>query len=219
VEPAYAARVSLDHQYSYPAPLDSAPSLPHAARAADDLLLLAPRQEPPAGFESTVVSLLPTVPPPSGSAPSAPDARRFLRRRWPATAAAIITALVVGVAIAQARTADDRDLADRYRQTLATSSGRSLHALVIQTDTGARAGTLFLYEGSPSWVLVSVTAAPTGGPYRMVVVSRDGATNAIGTCRMRDGTGTAAYRLDMPVSAVSAVQLISPEGLPLTARD
>jgi predicted anti-sigma-YlaC factor YlaD len=92
--------------------------LEELSSVADDLLLLAPTQEPPVGFESRVLEELEER---SGR----PERRR--RRPLIAVAAAAVAALVTASAMWLAFD-DDRDLADRYRETLAVANGKYLTA-------------------------------------------------------------------------------------------
>jgi Putative zinc-finger len=114
---------------------------------ADELLMLAPVHEPPVGFESRVIDAL-------GLQQRAP--RRRLARRlllWlgpPVAAAAVTAAVLVGVYH------DDHVTAERYRTTLEQADGKYFQAEPLQDGTGAEAGIAFGYQGSPSWMLVTV---------------------------------------------------------------
>lgn len=202
------------------------------SRAVDELLLLAPATEPPAGFESAVMSRLGGLPARARRRPwrHVPESRGATvsdprpRRRMPgrALAPALAVVLALGIAAGSAalvwwRTADDRNLAAQHRQALEVADGRYLRAAAMTTHSGVRAGTVFLYQGNPSWVLVTIAMAPTDGPYEMVLVSRDGGTYSIGVCQVTAGTGTASYRLNRPVSSIAAVRLTGPGGARLDA--
>ena len=99
------------------------PTAPTAARhveklseVADELLLLAPRREPPVGFESRVL----------GGVLPAPQPKR--RRRWRlvlAPAAAAVAAAVIVLAIV----APDLRLASHYRHTLDTAARQGVRVL------------------------------------------------------------------------------------------
>lgn len=204
------------------------------ARAADTLLLLAPRVEPPAGFETRVIATLEAHPPAAERSwhraslsrrvrgwltrtstrepgPTARRPRPSRRFRLAAGAVAMaVAAFAGGAAVTERRTADDRRLAEHYRQTLAVADGRYLSAIPLTAGDGTRAGSVFLYQGNPSWLLVSVTTAPADGAYRMTILDRAGSLHYAGTCRIVDRTGTAGYRLPVPVSNVAEVQLHAP---------
>jgi hypothetical protein len=113
---------------------------------ADQLLMLAPVQEPPAGFESRVIEALGLQ-----RRPPRRVTRRLLLRLGPPLAVAAATAVAL-VAVYH----DDRVTAERYRETLAQADGRYFEAEPLRDETGARAGVVFAYQGAPSWVLVTV---------------------------------------------------------------
>ncbi len=168
--------------------------------------------------------------------PAAPPAGRhrpaFWRRRprrparWPrlhirpalAAALAIVVAAVLAGSAVYWRAGEDRQLAEQYRHTLTVADGRYLTAATLTTDAGVVAGTVFLYEGRPSWVLASVRAAPADGAYAMTVIDRDGVPHPVGVCSVARGYGTSGYALYMHVADVAAVHLRGPGGELLTAR-
>jgi hypothetical protein len=121
-------------------------------QVADELLTVAPAQEPPAGFESRVVEAMGLGERPPGRR----RARRLRLRRLtlrvgPALATAAVTAFVmVGVYH------DDHQTAERYRATLAEANGHSFQAETLKDLSGARGGVAFGYDGSPSWLLLTV---------------------------------------------------------------
>jgi hypothetical protein len=193
--------------------------LAELARAADAVLLLAPPVDPPPGFESGVLARLRAD---AGAASArgrsgrpwvAAIRRRLPRAPWlrPAVAfgVAVVLAAGGGVQAAQWRSADDRRLAEHYRETLAVADGRYLKALRMTTVDGQSAGTVFLYQGNPSWLLVTISSAPADGAYEVLAVDRNGAVHPSGTCQVYDRRGTAGYHLDIPVAAVTRVQLRS----------
>jgi Putative zinc-finger len=130
----------------------------------DELLMLAPVQEPPAGFESRVIDAL-------GFQRRAP--RRRLARRllvWlgpPVLAAAVTAAVLVGVYH------DDRVIAERYRTTLEQADGKYFQAGPLRDGTGADAGVAFGYQGRPSWILVTVDPGHRDQVASAELVTRD----------------------------------------------
>jgi hypothetical protein len=116
------------------------------SRVSDELLMLAPVQEPPVGFESRVVEAL--------APPKRPGRRlggRILLRLAPAVAAAAVTAAAL-IAVYH----DDRVTADRYREALEVADGSYFQAEPLVDRTGAEAGVVFGYQGDPSWLFVLV---------------------------------------------------------------
>jgi hypothetical protein len=190
--------------------------LEQLATVADGLLLLTPPAEPPAGFEAAVIARI--------AAPADPTGERHqpvrLRRRMVALAAGVLAAAlaggVAGATVTREQGADDRTLAEQYRQVLSVADGQYMRAVHLTTDSGADVGTIFLYQGRPSWILASVADAPENGAYDMVVTYADGTKHTAGVCRVAGGTGTTAYQLRKPATDIAAITLTGPGGRRLT---
>jgi hypothetical protein len=173
----------------------------------DELLLLAPEHEPPAGFETRVLTAL--------------TDRGPLRRRratWlAAAAAAVLVALGSATAVTRWVDADDRRLAEQYRQTLQVADGSYLRAAVLTSGSGSGAGHVFAYQGKPSWVFMTVEGAPSGD-YDVTLVTRDGRVHSIGECWVRDGRGSWGTTVDAPVDAIDRIEMSGDGGPTLTAE-
>jgi hypothetical protein len=143
-----------------------------SSQIADELLMLAPIQEPPAGFESRVVEAM-------GLQGSAPRRRRvrWLSLRWlgPRLGPALATAAVTAAALI-AVYHDDHQTAERYRESLAQAGGRYFQAEPLAEENGDRGGVAFGYEGSPSWILLTVDPAHRDAVTRGELLTRDGRT-------------------------------------------
>jgi hypothetical protein len=137
---------------------------------ADELLEMAPVQEPPAGFESRVVEAMGL----QGPRPRRRPARR-LNARWlaPRLGPALATAAVTAAALI-AVYSDDHQTAERYRDTLAQADGRYFQAEALTDERGSRGGVAFGYEGSPSWLLVTVDRSHRFAVARAELLTRDG---------------------------------------------
>jgi len=138
---------------------------------ADELLVLAPVEEPPAGFESRVVEAMGLENPPRRRL------ARWLSPRWlaprvgPALATAAVTAAVlVGVYH------DDHQTAGRYHEILDQAGGQYFQAEPLRDENGARSGVAFGYEGSPSWLLLTVNPAHRTDVKSAELLTRDGRT-------------------------------------------
>ena len=177
------------------------------AGLADQLLLLAPAAEPPAGFESRVLDQLPTK-------QHSPRARRpRLAFAAGAFAAALATALLL-----IAFFADDRRLADDYRDVLAASGGRSLSVTALHDGNGAGAGHVLVFDGEPSWVFVTVTPDRIRR-YRCEVVTRDGRRIPMTWAAADRRTGSWGGATPVPLSDIRAVELRDRDGgEPIVAR-
>jgi hypothetical protein len=129
---------------------------------ADELLMIAPVQEPPVGFESRVIDAL------GLKRPRRRLSRGLLTWLGPPVAAAAATAVaLVGVYH------DDHVTAERYRTTLEAANGRYFDAEPLRDGTGAEAGVAFGYQGEPSWMLVTVDPGHRGQVASAELVTRD----------------------------------------------
>jgi hypothetical protein len=199
------------------------------ARAADDLLLLVPEREPPPGFETAVAQRIANLADPRSRrrrparlTGRLPRPAGTVSRRRPARALRLAAATVVlaisaagGAAAAYWQAASDRHLADRYRQTIAASGYPTTTA--VTSTSGTVVGHLFLYQASPSWVMVAITDAPQPGDYTMVVRTTSGRSYSVGVCAVTGRSGIAGYALTVPVTQIAAIELNRP-GIRLTAR-
>jgi hypothetical protein len=173
------------------------------SQVADELLVLAPIQEPPAGFESRVVAAM-------GLQRSAPRRRlaRWLSPRWlaprlgPAMATAAITAAVL-IAVYH----DDHQTAERYRESLAQAGGQYFQAEPLADETGARGGTAFGYEGSPSWVLLTVAPAHRDAVTTGELATRDGRTIALPSLKL-DRNGSWGGSIPVKLYRVASIRLL-----------
>jgi hypothetical protein len=167
--------------------------LERATDTVDELLLLAPAHEPPAGFDAQVLARLD------------PGGARH-RRRWPLAAAAALLVAALGAGVTWWVTADDRNVADRYRETLATAHGSYMKAAPLDSN-GTRAGYVFAYQGAPSWMFVFVENGPSGD-HEVLAVTTDGRRVDIGHCTVEDGKGSWGRTIDVPVNAIDKVELV-----------
>jgi Putative zinc-finger len=174
--------------------------LAELAEVADELLLLTPSREPPVGFESRVVGRL------TGRPPTA-------RRRWlvAMAAAAVLAAALTAIGFHLA-TDQDREVAARYRHTLQQANGRYFGALPLRDTGGHRAGNVFGYEGSPSWVFVTVSSPSGSGAYTVQVTTRDGKRLQLGTLTVTDGRGSWGRALPVALRDIVRLRLVNDRG-------
>ncbi len=128
---------------------------------ADELLLLAPHREAPVGFESRVLNEL--LPPPQ------PKRRRRLRLVLAPAAAALAAAAIVLAIVSP-----DLRLASHYRHTLDQANGREFESYALRGPGDTHVGTVFSYEGSPSWVHIDVDPGASSGLTQAELVTDDG---------------------------------------------
>jgi hypothetical protein len=170
------------------------------SQVADELLLLAPVQEPPAGFESRVVEAMGLE-------------RRPRRRRWfspsrlaprlgPALAAAAVTAAAL-IAVYQ----DDRQTADRYRAVLDQATGQYFLAERLADGTGAQGGVAFGYEGRPSWLFITVNPAHRDDVTRAELLTQGRRTIPLRSFAL-DRRGSWGGAIPVKLSGVSSIRLL-----------
>jgi hypothetical protein len=213
------------------------------ADLVDEMLTLAPVGEPPAGFESRVMSRL---------APEAKPRRETVREstgressgrettgwetvrepRWPRprrpsrrTAGrlalwAATTAAVAGLAAGTVwwRTAQDRELAADYRHTLAVAHGNGLSAAPLMSTVGTETGTVFAYQGKPSWLYVTFRTAPIRGSYNTCLVTKDGRRFPLRTFQARPDSVGWGSTIRVPVEDISTLEFTLSGNTLMTAR-
>src|SRR5947208_332496 len=181
----------------------------------DDLLLLAPSHEPPAGFASrTLARMTPPSPQPRRSA------RRALRRTagkhpWMArlaVAAAVAAALALGAGAVYQGTSGDRRLADSYRAVLAQGHGSFFAAAPLKSPAGTL-GSVFGYQGQPSWLFVTLNK-PTAQPehYEVQLVTRDGRHLSLGETVLGGTHRTWGAQIPVQLTQVSQLRFEAASG-------
>jgi Putative zinc-finger len=175
------------------------------SEVADDLLMVAPVQEPSAGFESRVVAAMGL-----GDGASRQKRAKWRSPRWltlrigPVVATAAVTAAaMVGVYH------NDHETAQRYRDTLAEANGRSFQAQRLTDEAGGRAGVAFGYEGSPSWLLLTVDPGHRDSVTRAELTTRDGRTIPLRSLRL-DAQGGWGGAIPVKLYDVASVRLLGP---------
>jgi hypothetical protein len=173
-------------------------ALSQLSQVTDELLVVAPVEEPPAGFETRVVEAMGLEKRP----------RRWPSLRWlaprigPALAAAAVTAAVfVGVYH------DDRQTAAEYRGILDQAGGQYFQAGKLKDETGAKGGVAFGYEGTPSWLLVTVNPAHRGDVKTAELVTRGGRTIPLRSFRL-DRRGSWGGAIPVKLYKVRWVRLL-----------
>jgi hypothetical protein len=179
-------------------------ALEELSEVTDELLLLVPEHEPPPGFESRVLARVAPSPSPS----AAPRRRLRPRRALVGALAAAAVAAVAATAITLNATSDDRRLAGHYRQTLAQAHGSSFEAARLLTPSGARAGVVFGYRGSPSWIFVDVERPYRSGGYAAELTLTSGRRVPLPSVRVDPATGSTGRAIPVDLRQVAAVRLV-----------
>ncbi|HEX5993821.1 MAG TPA: hypothetical protein VFY84_01630 [Jiangellales bacterium] len=183
--------------------------LEELSRVADEVLLITPEREPPAAFEKVVLDRI------SASAPKPRTARRWFARPALQLAAAAIFALA-GAGIAWQSTADDRELAAGFRETLEVANGRYFVAAPLIDSGGAEVGHVFIYDGDPSWVFAVLGPEPAPGTYE-VVVTTAGRSQPVATCEVETTGCGGGGTVDAGVTTIQDVRLVAADGSSYTA--
>jgi hypothetical protein len=169
---------------------------------ADALVSLAPEREPPAGFEARVLERLAVR-----RAPARP--RRLRLRRLGLAAAALAGAAAAAIALVLA-TGPDRRLASQYRAALDGAHGKYFQSARLRAPDGRRVGTVFAYQGSPSWLFYVLDGRYRTGIYREQLVTRSGTTLRLPPFRLVRATWGVA--IPVPVRDVAVVRLTRASG-------
>jgi Putative zinc-finger len=178
----------------------------------DELLQLAPASDPPVGFASRVLAEVAKPPQRRGIQP---PARRW---QWLATAAAaVVLAATLGAGSVLLATSGDRRLADSYQAVLAQGRGAYFLAAPLRGPQG-RVGTVFGYQGQPSWVMVTLQPSiQEEGRFQVQVVTRDGRYLSLGDATLGGAKGTWGGQLPVDLSAVRELRFIRSDGRPAFA--
>jgi hypothetical protein len=131
---------------------------------ADELLLLAPAHEPPAGFESRILARL---------GERGKTRGRKLRKVLGIAAIALLAGGIAGGGVFWNLRAD-RDIASRYRQVLALANGEYFGAVLLHDVHGARRGLLFGYQGDTSWLFLTIDGPLDSRNYRAELITKEG---------------------------------------------
>ena len=166
----------------------------------DELLLLAPEAEPPHGFEERVLARI--VPP-------KPQRRTFGRRLLrPALAAAAGAAIASAILVVNY--GDDHKLANEYRQALAAADGSRFVAMPLRDGAGVKRGSVSLYQGKPSWLVIALSPGQRQAVTGAELVSRAGRRVSLPGFALRGGVW--GGRLPIGLAQVASVQLTGPGG-------
>jgi Putative zinc-finger len=166
----------------------------------DELLLLAPSAEPPVGFESLVVDRLGV------------DSRKRRRRKGTLVAAAAVLLVLLSTTATYFVGGGDRELADSYRETLKIANGKYVAAHPLTDQSGVRAGYIFGYQGSPSWIFCVVSSRRSTKTYEIEVSSEDGRSWELGETHVNQSEATWGGSLPIPLHDVEEIKLVTQSG-------
>jgi Putative zinc-finger len=178
----------------------------------DELLLLAPEHEPPAGFELRVLERL-----------GRPDRRR--RPAWPrlrgrrvAILAALGAALAAGSGAATGvltATRDERLLGRQMQAVLARANGKYLAVSELRDPAGREVGLVYHYGGRTSWIFVTLERPLPPGRYVATLVTRTGATSELGRFELDSGDRSLGSTARLDLRQVTHMRLREEGGGPV----
>lgn len=170
---------------------------------ADDLLLLVPPREPPAGFESGVLEQV------DRQGRGAPPSRW---RRILVSATALLVAAAGSAAGLYLATGEDRELAQHYRDALEQADGRYFGGIALLDERLQRVGTIFGYEGDPTWVVVVLDVPGESGEYEVVLVTWERERVPLGSLELIGGSGSWGRAIPLSLRDVAGVRLVNASG-------
>lgn len=184
----------------------------------EGLLDLLPAAEPPAGFETRVLERIGVATPAPGPArrarvfpfgrrpagQAAPAASRPRQAGWTRrtlAAAAVAIAVVAGGL-------------GGWGLGIGTSSPAStpLSSATLLSASHQTVGKIFLYQGSPRWLYMSVDMPSGDGTVLCQVVSRDGHVTTVGSLRLADGHGYWGSPATGAPGQLTGARLVTPQG-------
>jgi hypothetical protein len=102
---------------------------------------------------------------------------------------------------------DDHQTAERYRATLAEANGHSFQAEPLTDGAGVRSGVAFGYEGSPSWLLLTVDRSHRDAVTRAELRTKDGRTIPLRSLDL-DAQGSWGGAIPVQLYEVASVRLL-----------
>lgn len=188
---------------------------------ADNLIDLVPAAEPPAGFETRVLSAVGAGASPAGRA-------SWWRRTGPRALAAAVLAAAVAAAgwgardliappspsaqITAQRPADDDPGSTAGDAAPVVVAGSRIVQFASLTSNGTRIGQVYAYPGPPSWVYMAVDTDQGDKVVSCQLLYRDGPPVPLGTFQLE--AGYAAWGSPMPADRPlpAGAQLVDEHG-------
>lgn len=171
------------------------------ARAADNLLLLAPALEPPPGFESRVLARIAAAAEPVPLRPSR-------RRLWLGAAAVALVAAMSGVGVAELGHHDSR------RQVTAIAPIAAVRTALAKDPAGRWTCEAVLYGTEPTRMVVSLDRTDGLSAGFTVEAVRAGSpdTVPVGSFSINDGHGSLATTVGLIVDEIQGIRVLDSTG-------
>jgi hypothetical protein len=157
---------------------------------------------------------------PSSPQPRRRASRRALRRtagRRPwvarlAVAASVAAALALGAGAVYQGTSGDRRLADSYRAVLAQGHGSFFAAAPLRSPAGTL-GSVFGYQGQPSWLFATLNQPPAQPEhYDVQLITRDGRHLPLGETVLGGTHRTWGAQIPVTLTQVSQLRFEAASG-------
>ena len=172
------------------------------AAVTDELLVFAPEAEPPPGFEQRVLRAI------APAQPNRPRRARIMGLWRPAVALAVGAALASGILVSVYH--GDHQLASQYRQALAAADGSRFVAIPLRDGAGVKRGSVSMYEGTPSWLVITTSGPNQPSVGRAALVTRSGRRIQLGGFRLHNAVWGGP--LPVPLNQVASIQLQGHDG-------
>jgi hypothetical protein len=179
-------------------------------------LRVAPRREPPPGFEVRVLDRLGVPRPGAGRL-----ARMLGSGRRPVALAATVAALAAAAAatvVTLRSTSEERTLGAQLGTVFENANGRYFGAEPLRDGDGRNTGRVFVYGGATPWVLVALERPLPAGEYRVTAVTRAGARIGLGSQPLEAGDRTLSTTVDLDLRELAVLLLRGPRGAVYAAR-
>jgi hypothetical protein len=168
---------------------------------ADELLLLVPTREPPAGFESRVLARF------------TPPARRPRPwRRIVGLAAAVVLAAAIAGGSVWWMGRSDRQAAALFNAALERAGGQYFGTEILHEADGDRAGHVFVYAGETSWIFTVLSDPPAELRFAVEVRTRVGERLEVGALDITPARPGDGLTLPVPLKDVAEVILVPEDG-------
>jgi hypothetical protein len=103
---------------------------------------------------------------------------------------------------------DDHVTAERYRETLAQAGGRYFDAEPLRDETGRQAGVVFGYQGTPSWVFLTVDPSHRDRVSSAELVTNDMRTIPIASLELDRDNGSWGGAIPANLYDVASIRLL-----------
>jgi hypothetical protein len=171
----------------------------------EELLGLLPTAEPPAGFETRVLARIGIEPP----AP-APARKRWSPARPAGVTRRMLATAAVVAALAGAILGGWGLRAATSTTAPSATAASQLSSATLVSASHQTAGKIFVYNGTPRWLYMSVDMSSGNGSVICQVVDKDGHVTTVGSFWVVNGSGS--WGSQAPAGPIAGARLVTPQG-------